>query len=260
MPAARAVLIASATSQAAPRALAALPPRSRVAAITGAAIGVQTVAASAFSPRTVSDLAAILVCPNAAPCLACPNTRFCIESMSINASSSPPGSSGVRAASSASTRRCTAASWRTLPQLNARKNEPSVDGARTPPNVAGIAPWRNRSMPSMSSAPAIIPAISEPTFTPALTPTSAVTRTWWETSFSSPTSSANRIAGTSPACDTRLGSSNLAWVFAGACNNRIYEVPFPRVIRGSATPIIPGQRALLSLRHTPGTIPSVDSG
>ena len=71
-PAARAVPIASAIIEAAPRAEAALPPRSRVAAITGAASGVQIVAASTFRPRTSRLLPWILVCPNPAPCLACP--------------------------------------------------------------------------------------------------------------------------------------------------------------------------------------------
>ena len=51
----------------------------RVAAITGAASGVLTVAASAFSPRISKLFPWILVCPNAAPCLRCPYTRFCVE-------------------------------------------------------------------------------------------------------------------------------------------------------------------------------------
>ena len=71
-PHARAVPIAWAARLAAPRAEAAFPPRSRVATITGAAIGVLTTAASAFSPRTSSDFPPILVCPNLAPCLRCP--------------------------------------------------------------------------------------------------------------------------------------------------------------------------------------------
>ncbi|HMH91977.1 MAG TPA: hypothetical protein VK586_12955 [Streptosporangiaceae bacterium] len=41
---------------AAPRAVFAMPPRSLVAAMTGAACGVQIVAASAFSPRTSTVL------------------------------------------------------------------------------------------------------------------------------------------------------------------------------------------------------------
>ena len=51
-PVARAARTAWRANDAAPRAEAALPPRSRVAAITGAASGVLIVAAIAFSPRT----------------------------------------------------------------------------------------------------------------------------------------------------------------------------------------------------------------
>ena len=71
-PQSRAVAMARAVRLAAPRAEAALPPRSRVAAITGADSGVLMVAASAFRPRTSSDLPWILVCPNVAPCFLCP--------------------------------------------------------------------------------------------------------------------------------------------------------------------------------------------
>ena len=67
-PHARAVPIACAAMLAAPRAEAAFPPRSRVAAITGAAIGVLMTAASAFRPRTSSDFPWIFVWPNFAPC------------------------------------------------------------------------------------------------------------------------------------------------------------------------------------------------
>ena len=71
-PASRAVPMAPAAKLAAPRAEAAFPPRSRVAAITGADSGVLTTAASAFSPRTSRILPWILVCPNRAPCFLCP--------------------------------------------------------------------------------------------------------------------------------------------------------------------------------------------
>jgi hypothetical protein len=64
--------MAPAANLAAPRAGFALPPRSRVAAITGAASGVLMVAASAFSPRTSRLLPWIFVWPNAAPCFSCP--------------------------------------------------------------------------------------------------------------------------------------------------------------------------------------------
>jgi len=49
-------------------------------------------------------------------------------------------SSGTMRASSARKSRPAASSWRTLPQVNERRNEPSVDGARTPPNRPVIAP------------------------------------------------------------------------------------------------------------------------
>ncbi len=71
-PHARAVPMARAARLAAPRAEAAFPPRSRVAAITGAAIGALMTAASAFRPRTSSDFPWIFACPNLAPCLPCP--------------------------------------------------------------------------------------------------------------------------------------------------------------------------------------------
>jgi hypothetical protein len=64
--------------------------------------------------------------------------------------------------------------WRTLPQLNERRNDPSVDGARTPPNGSVMAPWRSRSMSSIESAPAAIPATRQATFRSGYTPVFAV--------------------------------------------------------------------------------------
>ncbi len=64
--------MAPAAKLAAPRAEAAFPPRSLVAAITGADSGVLMTAASAFRPRTSSDFPWIFVCPNLAPCLRWP--------------------------------------------------------------------------------------------------------------------------------------------------------------------------------------------
>ncbi len=52
-----------------------------------------------------------------------------------------------------------------------------VDGARSPPNRSGIAPCRSRSMSSMLSAPAAIPATRHVTFSCALTPHSPPGRT-----------------------------------------------------------------------------------
>jgi len=79
-----------------------------------------------------------------------------------------PGSSspGAADASRASSRRATASSCRTLPQVNDRRNDPSVDGARIPPNTSVMAPYRSTSMSSMLSAPAAMPATRQGIFRP----------------------------------------------------------------------------------------------
>ena len=71
-PQARAVPMAWTARLAAPRAEEAFPPRSLVAAITGAASGVLTAPMSAFSPRTRTDLPWIFVWPKRAPSFLCP--------------------------------------------------------------------------------------------------------------------------------------------------------------------------------------------
>jgi hypothetical protein len=90
--------------------------------------------------------------------------------MSTNASTPAPGSSGVCRASSASRSRLTLPSWSTLPQVNDRRNGPTVDGARSPANTMLIAPWRSTSRSSIESAPAAIPAIRHPIFASAFAP------------------------------------------------------------------------------------------
>ena len=187
------------------------PPRSRVAAITGAANGVETTAASAFSQRTVRLLPWIFVCPNPAPSLACPYTRFCIESMSMNASTSAPGSSG---AADASSRRATASSWRTLPQVNdpqrGRRPDPAehlCHGA-VPQDVHVIDAVRpggdTRDQAGDLQARVIV------TCSPARS--------------ARPHLCAMAMTGTRAARDTRFGSSYDACVFAGSCDNRTCEV------------------------------------
>jgi hypothetical protein len=47
---------------------------------------------------------------------------------------------------------------------------PSVEGARTPSNNDGMAPWRSSSMSLIESAPATMPATSALTFAPAAVP------------------------------------------------------------------------------------------
>ena len=88
----------------------------------------------------------------------------------MNASSSLPGSSRGSAASAAVRPRCALSSWRTFPQVNARRKEPRVDGARTPPNTVSIAPSRSRPMSSMLSAPAAMPATRHIAFAAAFAP------------------------------------------------------------------------------------------
>ncbi len=70
-------------------------------------------------------------------------------------------------------------------------------------------------MSSMLSAPATIPATSEATFSPAFAPLSVGTRqVLWASSWS-PADRASARTGTSPADDTRFGSSNTAEVAPG---------------------------------------------
>ena len=65
-------------------------------------------------------------------------------------------------------------------------------------------------MSSIESAPATIPATSEATFNPAFAPLSVGTVRCSSASSRSPARSASASTGTSPADDTRFGSSNTA--------------------------------------------------
>jgi hypothetical protein len=142
----------------------------------------------------------------------------------MNARVSLPGSSGARRASPARNSRFTIPSCSTFPQVNDRRNDPSVDGARIPPNRPGIAPCRSRSRSSMLSAPPIIPATMPGTFTAAFTPHRPPGRTPAPARAARPARWASAITGTRPARDTRFGSSNVAWILARLCNNRTCEV------------------------------------
>ena len=117
-----------------------------------------------------------------------------------------------------------------------------------PPNRASIARCRSTSMSSMLSAPAAMPTTRHPIFRCAFTPQSPAGRTCSTTSSGSPARPTSAITGTSPACDTRCGSSNSALVLASACNNCAYRVssrtgnwklrqlPFSR-LRGHLSPV-----------------------
>ena len=80
----------------------------------------------------------------------------------------------------------------------------------------------------MQSAPATNPATSEVTFSPAFAPLSVGTLRC-SASSCSPAVRAKASTGTSPADDTRFGSSNTAEVAAGVWQSCIYEMPFVRV-------------------------------
>ncbi len=78
----------------------------------------------------------------------------------------------------------------------------------------------------MESAPAIIPATIAATFNPAFAPTGPATFRCSATRTARSQSWARRITGTSPAHDTRFGSSNSAVMAFALCNNRISQMPF----------------------------------
>ena len=153
--------------------------------------------------------------------MVCPNAVHAGQRQLVRA-----GKRGARRDRSASSNRLTFSSCRTLPQVKARTNDPSVEGARIPANTLPIAPCRSTSMSSMQSAPAAIPATRHATFRSGRAPVFAVIWTWRRTSPHSPARSASDITGTSPARDTRFGSSKHAEIFSGSCNNRIQQVPF----------------------------------
>jgi hypothetical protein len=97
--------------------------------------------------------------------------------------------------------------------VNARRNVPRVEGARTPANRAGIAPCRWTSRSSMLSAPATMPATMLVTLAPAAAPAlffAPPSFTFCAVRRASPHRSASRITGTSPAYATRFVSSNAA--------------------------------------------------
>jgi hypothetical protein len=125
--------------------------------------------------------------------------------MSTQQTWSASRSSGVCPARFTNTCAAIFSSWRTWPNVNERRNVPNVDGARIPVNNRPIPPWRSRSRSSMLSAPATIPATTAATFTPefgdgTLSPSAARS--------CNPQRPARASTGTSPADDTRFGSSN----------------------------------------------------
>ena len=159
-----------------------------------------------------------------------------------------PGSSGACPASAIRNSRPAFSSWATLPQVYERRCEPSVDGARMPPNSEVIAPCRSRSMSSIESAPAAIPATRHGTFSCALTPHSPPGRTCSATRSASPARCASAITGTRPGVRhqirviercVRPGQAMQQSHLTGALSNSATEA--------SDTPIVPVQRAPFTL-------------
>src|ERR1039458_2405752 len=133
--------------------------------------------------------------------------------MSMNASTAAPGSRGVPAARAPRNFRATASSCRTLPQVNERRNDPSVDGARMPPNTSAMAPCRSTSMSSMLSAPAAMPATRQGIFRPGFTPVRLVIWTCSRTRSARPHRWARAMTGTRPARDAQ--GSPVSTIFHG---------------------------------------------
>ena len=78
-----------------------------------------------------------------------------------------------------------------------------------------MPPWRSRAMSSIESAPATIPATREVIFKPALAPLSVGTLRCSSPKACSPAAWVSLTMGSSPASDTRLGSSKLTETAAG---------------------------------------------
>ena len=123
--------------------------------------------------------------------------------------------SRVRAAKPSRNRDATASSCRTCPKVNARRNDPSVEGAYAEVKTLLIPPWRSTAMSSMLSAPASIPPTIEATFSPGLAPLSVATVRRSSVTVRRPAASASAITGTRPADDTKFGSSKTAEVRVG---------------------------------------------
>jgi hypothetical protein len=100
---------------------------------------------------------------------------------SVQSSRTACGQSGAAAASRARNTRLAFSSYRALPRVKDRRNDPSVDGARAPRNKSAMAPSRSTSMSPMLSALAAIPATRQPAFRSALTPAPPAAWTCWRT-------------------------------------------------------------------------------
>ncbi len=95
-----------------------------------------------------------------------------------------------------------------VPERERPQERPQRLGAYARANNRPIPPWRSTAISWTESAPATIPPTSEATFNPAFAPLSLGTDRCSSASSRSPARSASASTGTSPADDTRFGSSN----------------------------------------------------
>src|SRR5690349_24810484 len=89
-----------------------------------------------------------------------------------------------------------------------------------------MPPWRSRSMSSIESAPHTMAATNARILNAALAPPFAAIFTRSRSRAGRPQRSASAITGTSPAHDTRFGSSNRTLIAARAWDSRIQRMPF----------------------------------
>lgn len=257
-PAARAAAIACLTKEAAARAEAALPPRSRVAAMTG-------------PPWRCRRSRSAGTGHAAARCTRRP----------WHARTPHPVWPGRRPAAATNPHPQRPTGRRRAAAVSARPTRP-VDPGRRPPTagrVPGEEPQertqRRRRVdraehpthPIMTQhvqvidavRTATIPATTAAALRPGFDPVDRSGRTRPVTRPARPTCSASRITGTSPAHDTRFRSSNTAPVARPVCNNRTSEKPsWPWNMEASTIPILPPRGHLLCLPHPAGPHQSQD--
>lgn len=113
--------------------------------------------------------------------------------------------------------------------MNDRREDPNVDGAYVPTKSFFIPPWRSNAMSSIESAPASIPATNAVTFNPEFAPKYPGNVSQASARSLRPDFTANAIAGTSPAADTRFVSSKVADKRLELWKSCIYEMPLGSV-------------------------------
>jgi len=107
-----------------------------------------------------------------------------------------------------------------VPKSKGAQERSAGRGGSRPTEDAVHPPVRSKSMSSMLSAPATIPATSALTLTGALHPPGLVKHTCSPTRSNNPARSANAITGTNTTADTKLSSSKLLKIVCGAWESR----------------------------------------